>query len=139
MHRFKPYGPRGVIMLALAVVALGRALAYLPSDHPTFTPALLQDWPIPISLWGLTWGVVGVLLVVQAFRRDHALALAVMASMSTLWTGIYIWVAATRIHEQGWDAGRGPGITAATYMATAVTVVCISRMINKLDREVPHE
>ncbi|WP_104164657.1 hypothetical protein [Arthrobacter sp. SX1312] len=138
MPRLKPYGPRGVIMLCLAVVSLGRAMAYLPSEHPTFTPVVLLQWPIPIPFWGAVWAVVCVLLLVQAFRRDHALALAVMAAMSTLWAGIYIWVAATKAFEQGWDASRASWITAATYLATAVTVVCVSRMINRLDREVPN-
>jgi peptidoglycan/LPS O-acetylase OafA/YrhL len=138
MDRFKPYGPRGVIMLCLAVVSLGRAIAYLPSAHPTFTPALLQEWPVPIPLWGLAWGMVGALLAFQAWRRDQALALAVMASMSTLWAGIYIWAAGTRAFEQGFDASRGAWITAATYLATAVTVICVSRMINRIDREEPH-
>ncbi|OUM44147.1 hypothetical protein CI784_06840 [Arthrobacter agilis] len=138
LRRAKPYGPRGVIMLALSIVALGRAVAYLPSEHPTFTPALLQEWPIPIPVWGALWGAVGILLLVQAFRRDHALALAVMASMATLWAGVYVWAASTRTYVDGLDAARGSWITAATYIATAVIVVCISRMINKLDREVPH-
>jgi uncharacterized membrane protein YozB (DUF420 family) len=138
MHRIRPYGPRGVIMLALAVVCLGRAAAYLPSSHPTFTPALLQEWPIPIPVWGAVWAIVGVLLIKQAFRRSHALALAVLASMATLWAGVYIWAAVTRTFTEGLDPARGSWITAATYLATAVTVVCISRMINKLDREEPH-
>lgn len=121
-------------MIALAIVALGRAVAYLPSSQPTFTPALLQEWPVPIPAWGALWGVVGILLLAQAWRREQALALAVMASMSTLWAGVYVWAASTRTFVDGFDTARGSWITAATYIATAVIVVCISRMINKLER-----
>lgn len=137
MTKLKPYGPRGVIMLALAVVAFGRALAYMPSEHPASTAAILHEWPIPIPLWGAVWGLVGAFVLIKAFTRDHALALAILAVFSSLWAGIYIWVSSTRVFEEGWDASRSSWITAATYVATAVTVFCISRMINKIDREDP--
>lgn len=123
-------------MLALAVLAFGRALAYLQPATPGFTPNILIDLMtvIPIPVYGILWGVTGLVLTVAAFRQHHANALAVAAGASILWAMVYIHAAITRAGENGFTESIGSWITATNYAATAVIIVCLSKLINKVER-----
>lgn len=126
----KPYGPRGVAMLFLAGLAYGRAIVYLQPSTPYFTPAILLEWPVPTWVWGALWFGAAVHLTIAAFRRNHALALAAIQSMSVLWACVYIIAAWNRVIVAGFEAGAGAIITASVYVCLAGLIYCLSRMVN---------
>ncbi|WDF32258.1 hypothetical protein PTW37_10265 [Arthrobacter agilis] len=136
MHRLKPYGPRGVAMLALAVLAFGRAVAYTQPASPTFTPAILLELQhiIPTITYGVLWFGTGVIVTIGAYRKQQIPALAVMAGMSTLWAIVYVWAAVTRTIDAGAQASVGSWITATVYMAIVIVIGALAAMINKLER-----
>lgn len=132
MTKLKPYGPRGVIMLALSIVAFGRGIAYLIPGSPTFTPQILTDMaPVfPLYIWGALWIITGLALVAYAWQRNQAVGLLAMIPMSTLWALVYLYAAIMRAAEDGLVHAIGSFITASVYIALAVIVVSLTRLIN---------
>lgn len=136
MRKLKPYGPRGVAMLALAVLAFGRAVAYAQPSSPAFTPAVLLEIQhiIPTVTYGVLWFGTGVIVTVGAYRKQQIPALAVMAGMSTLWAIVYVWAAVTRTIDAGAIASIGSWITATVYAAIVIIIGAMAAMINKVER-----
>jgi hypothetical protein len=137
----KPYGPRGVAMLALAVLAAGRSIAYVQPTSPPFTPDILieLDHIIPTIAYGILWALTAVVVTVGAFQRKQVPALAVIAGMSILWALVYSYAAATRTVDAGIQASIGAWITATVYLALAVIIGALAAMINKVETLDSHE
>ncbi|WDF34537.1 hypothetical protein PTW37_06465 [Arthrobacter agilis] len=132
----KPYGPRGIAMLALAVLAFGRAVAYTQPASPTFTPAILLELQhiIPTITYGVLWFATGIIVTVGAYRKQQIPALSAMAGMSTLWAIVYVWAAVTRTIDAGAVASIGSWITATVYAAVVIIIGAMAAMINKVER-----
>lgn len=126
---FRPYGPRGYAMLSLSLVAIFRAVDYLKYAQPGYTPSALRELAtiVPTWVWGILWGITGLMVLFSAFRERQALALALLAGMSFLWAVIYIVTAAFR---GGAPEATAAWLSALGFVAFAVIVVALARMIN---------
>ena len=130
MKRLKPSGPRGGAMLFLAFIAFSRFWVYVQPTNPEFTPSILIEWPVPVWVWGLLWLGVGLYVMVAAFRKRQALALALFEMMLILWAVVYVISAWNRVAVAGWDAAQGSIITAVIYVAVAGVTYFLSQMLN---------
>jgi hypothetical protein len=116
-------------MLILALAALGRAADYLRPARADSAPFVLREFAsiIPVHVWGVLWGLTGLVVLVCAFRKKQALALAVLAGISMVWALIYIATAAFGLAGEdtirAWQGALG-------FLAFFVLVVAMAFMIN---------
>ena len=136
---FRPYGPRGWAMLVFAFVAFGRSVDYLRPVRNDSAPFLLREFAgyVPVHIWGVLWGITGVVLLVCAFRKQQGVALGVLAGMSMIWAVVYV---STAVFGLAGDDSIRAWQGALGFLLFFVIVVAMSRMINPVRiRDVPDD
>jgi hypothetical protein len=124
-------------MLILALAALGRAADYLRPARADSAPFVLREFAsiIPVHVWGVLWGLTGVVVLVCAFRKRQGFALGALASMSMIWAVIYT---ITAVFGLAGDDTIRAWLGAFSFLAFFVLVVAMAFMINPARiRDVP--
>lgn len=89
MKTLKPHGPRGVMLLGFAGVALTLGWTYI-TEPAGRTLGWLDD-VIPLDVFGAAWILSGLWLVAGAFSIRQSRPLAAFSGMSILWGTAYLW------------------------------------------------
>lgn len=79
MKHLKPHGPRGVMLLGFALLALTFGYAYITAKSPG-TLAWLDD-RVPLEYLGWLWVGTGIWLAISAFRIGQSKALVLFSGM----------------------------------------------------------
>ena len=124
-------GRRGAALLFFAILDLTFAWSLLDPENP----ALIRMAPLyrvivqsaPLWVWGVAWGVVGLLCAVQAWQRRDAVAFTAVIMLKLTW-GSAIMAAGIL-----YDAPRA-WVAAMIYLALAAFVGVISGWPEPLDQ-----
>lgn len=128
-------GARGVALLGFAVLSLALGVAYAGgillgpfSIWPPVPPGTtLLASLLGLHFWGAVWLLVGMFLLVGAYRQDQSKAMAAFAGICGVWGSSYGWGFAIQLM----DTGRsGLWVAAVVYFAMLVASLGISRMLN---------
>lgn len=126
MHRLKPHGPRGVMLLGFAAVSLTLGYAYAAQPRSGRTLAWL-DAVVPLNILGWAWLLVGAWLVISAFRIKQSRALSAFSGLCFLWGTAYAIALIINI-----TSGNPPSGFTIIPIFYGFTVVCAAavRMVN---------
>jgi hypothetical protein len=125
MKILKPHGPRGVMLLGFVVISTTICYAYLqPGAGRGLTWFTAY---IPISWLAILSGVVGVWLLVSAFRIKQSRALSAFSGLCFLWGTLYAVPAVIA----GLNGTPPTGISlVGLYYGLTITCGAAVRMIN---------
>lgn len=107
-HRRLGYqvGRRGAILLILSVidVSYGASLISPPADSLTTAAIQWRQHYAPMFVWGVCWLVIGMVLIVSAFRRADAVGYSAAIGWKIVWalTTLASWIFGNV--ERGWVA-----------------------------------
>lgn len=91
-HIWSRLGFRGSALLFFAVLDFVFSFSYFnppPEQRQTASLKYVAD-VAPLWVWATLWGVVGILCLVFAFRRQDKVAFAAAIAIKILWGGIYL-------------------------------------------------
>lgn len=125
-------GPRGSVLLAGMVVALGHAFAFFPT--PAFVPSGLEmaGQVVPLTIYAVLWLIAGLTAGIGALTRKgeqrdrfDAWGFGLLAGMLSLWGATYVlgWAIQSPEGSRAWLAG-------ILYLAVAWFVIEAARMTN---------
>lgn len=124
------YGPRGMIMLGLALLSAGFGLAYVGIFTIPPMPGLaLVQIIMPMPLWGVAWFLSAFTLVGAAFKVDQSKALGGVTGLLAVWTLSYVsYFVQTPELPNG--SPNLSWLTALVFFAMVVLLMGVARMLN---------
>jgi hypothetical protein len=123
------YGPRGVILLSLALVCFCFGIAYVGPLAPSTVPAGVRPLTMlmPLDYWGVLWFIGCYHLAQSAFKVNQAHALGGLSGMLTAWALSHfvasVWGWMDGIPNRHW-------ITGVIFGAIVSLVWGVARMLN---------
>ncbi|MBM6622680.1 hypothetical protein JTF08_13775 [Micrococcaceae bacterium RIT802] len=126
LRSLKPHGPRGVMLLGFALLALTMGYAYAGRPDRGGTLAWL-DHVIPIPVFGYLWILVGGWLTLSAFRVNQSRALGAFSGMCFLWAMAY--AISGVINLANGEPPRGFTLIPA-FLALTIACAAATRMVN---------
>lgn len=123
------YGPRGMILIALAVVCACFGLAYVgplarDTPSPTIEPLISV---LAMEYWGVLWWVTAFYLAMSAFRIDQSRALGLVIGLFTAW-GISAFMASLQNALAGQP--NRMWLSGVIFLAMAALTLGVARMLN---------
>ncbi|ALY09426.1 minor tail protein [Arthrobacter phage Nubia] len=124
-------GARGATLLGFGGMSVLFGLAYLPTPISIIPPIPLGlellDQLVPLNFWGGMWMIVGIYLLVYAFRQDQSRALALFAGLCAVWGISYSIAFGVAIYEHGHSK---LWLAAGLYWSFLVACIGVSRLVN---------
>jgi hypothetical protein len=114
-------GRRGFTLLFLFLLDSVYALSLLqPPDEARHTSTIRYIAALmPLPVWAAVWAAVGLLCLVEAFRRCDRLAFAAAVTLKTLWGAIFFFGWLIQGLDRGW-------VSAVIWIAFAAFVYVVS-------------
>ncbi len=88
-------GRRGITLLLIGVLDIIMAISYLfPNPVPRRTPSntFLND-VAPLSVWGVLWAAVAVVVIASAFRADDRWGFVIATVLKAFWALLHMGAA----------------------------------------------
>ena len=123
------YGPRGVILLSLALVCFCFGVAYVGPLAPETVPVGVRPltWIMPLDYWGVLWFIGCYHLAQSAFKVNQAHALGGLSGVLTAWALTH-FIAGRSLAPEGVYSRLW--ITGVIFSAIVALVMGVARMLN---------
>lgn len=100
-------GRRGASLAFVGLLALiiAASLAFAPPAQRVSPGYVALAAVVPLDVWALVWGLVGVLCLVQMFLRSDRIAFAAATALLLLYGLVHLVSTVTGANPLGWVAG----------------------------------
>ncbi|MEV8637807.1 hypothetical protein AB0395_39785 [Streptosporangium sp. NPDC051023] len=129
--RITRLGHRGELLLALALLDFAQCYRLTWPSKETLASTTTQFLAnvLPLQVWGVIWGLVGVVCLAQAFMRTDRYAFAAASGLKVGWALVHIAAWVWGVPQVWWSA--------AIWLAFARLVHVIAKVPNQPELVVP--